>query len=83
MKVTVGAKELKKGKLVSPSPGGTRPPVQPVIVHIGCRNATEKDRAGVPFVSRILLEARHSARYEFWLVIDGMIVFIFTSCRQP
>jgi hypothetical protein len=77
MKVTVGAKELKKRKLASPSPGGTNPPTQ--SSPSSCISAAGTPQRGTELEPCLknLLEAN-----EFWLVIDGMIVFIFMSCRQ-
>jgi hypothetical protein len=82
MKVTVGAKELKKGKTgVAQSRWHKTPcPTRHRAYRVQERHG--EGPSWSPFVSRILLEARHSAKYEFWLVIDSMIVFIFTSCRQ-
>ena len=83
MKVTVGAKELKKRKLASPSPGGTRA-LSPTRHRAYRLQERHKEGPSWSPCLKNLLEAgkytRHSAGYEFWLVIDGMIVFIFTSC---
>jgi hypothetical protein len=88
MKVTVGAKELKKRKLASPSPGGTNPPTQ--SSPSSCISAAGTPQRGSELGGGPCLESSfetgkstgHSATHEFQLVLDGMIVFISTSCLQ-